>query len=141
MTGLWVPASSADPLLARMYERHYSRRNRNRRNVRFVGPGECMVLRTIDYRAVWAWRSSRYRQDGRKGIECSVFRNEGPLLSSALIREAVAWARQRWPGERLFTFVDPSRVRSRRPGACFRIAGWRRVKGTTARGLIELEAV
>ena len=141
MTSLWIPASSADPLLARMYERHYSARarKRSRRNPRFVGPGACMVLRTVAWDAVWAWRLSRYRQDGRHGVECSLFRNEGPLLSSALIREAVGWAEKRWPTERLFTFVDPAAVRSPRPGACFRIAGWRRMTGTTARGLIELE--
>ena len=59
--------------------------------------------------------------------------------SSDLIREAVMWARKRWPAERLFTFVDPAAIRSPRPGACFRIAGWQRVDGVTARGLIELE--
>ena len=141
MRSLWIPASSADPLLGTMYERHYSCRTKHRRrNPRFVGPGECMVLRTLAWDAMWVWRFSRYRQDGRKGVECSVFRNEGPCLASDLIREATAWGRERWPHERLFTFVNPARIRSPRPGACFRIAGWQRVPGTTSRGLLELEA-
>ena len=141
MMGCWIPASSADPLLARMYERHYSCRNRNRRNQRFVGPGECMVLRTVEWDALWSWRLSRYRQDGRHGVECTIFRNEGRRhLSSDMIREAVAWARKRWPRMRLFTFVDPTAVDSPNPGACFRHAGWKRLKYTTARGLLEFEA-
>ena len=140
MMGYWIPASSADPMLSRMYERHYSCKQRKRRNVRFVGPGECMVLRTVEWDAMWSWRLSRYRQDGRYGVECSIFRNEGRKLSSDLIREAVTWARKRWPGERLFTFVNAEVVASPNPGACFRHAGWRRLPDTTARGLLEFEA-
>ena len=138
MTGHWIPASSADPVLARMYERHYScRTSGRRRNIRFVGPGECMVLRTVRWDALWAWRLERYRQDGQHGVCCAIFRNEGPELSSTLIREAVAWARQRWPGERLFTFVRPDAV-SRNPGYCFKVAGWRRT-GKSAKGLHVLD--
>ena len=138
MNGHWIPASSADPSLARMYERHYSCRTAGRRrNVRFLGPGECMVLRTFAWDALWAWRLSRYRQDRQTGVECSIFRNEGPILSSDLIREAVAWARKRWPGERLFTFVRPGAV-SENPGYCFKVAGWRHV-GESAKGLHILE--
>ncbi len=58
------------------------------------------------------------------GIECLIFRNEGPILSSTLIREAdeLAWAR--WPGERHFTYVWDAKVRSTNPGFCFKRAGW-----------------
>jgi hypothetical protein len=54
-----------------------------------------------------------------------------------------AWAR--WPGARLFTFVDPlavmPTVRASRPtwGHCFYQAGWR-FAGLTARRLHILEA-
>ena len=122
-----------------MYERHYSCRTAGRRrNARFVGPGECLVLRTLAWDALWAWRLSRYRQDKQTGVECSIFRNEGPVLSSLLIREAVSLARERWPRERLFTFVRPGAV-SANPGYCFKRAGWRRC-GESAKGLIVLEA-
>ena len=140
MTGYWIPASPADPILAAMYERHYSCRNQTRRNMRFIGPGECMVLRTVEYDAMLAWRLSRFRQDGLDGVECTIFRNEGTKLSSALVREAVKWARQRWKFKRLWTFVDPASVRSTNPGACFKHAGWVRTGYTSARGLVELEA-
>jgi hypothetical protein len=38
--------------------------------------------------------------------------------------EQHAWSR--WPGQRLYTYVDPKSVKSRNPGYCFRCAGWRR---------------
>ena len=68
----------------------------------------------------------------------TVFRNEGPLLSSDLIREACGIAWERWPGERLFTHVNPSKVQSTNPGYCFLRAGWRRC-GKTKGGLVILE--
>ena len=38
--------------------------------------------------------------------------------------DSLAW--ERWPGERLFTYVDPNKVRSFNPGYCFLRAGWDR---------------
>ena len=43
---------------------------------------------------------------GETGVNCAVFRNEGPVRSSELIMAADAVAWLRWPGERLYTYVD-----------------------------------
>ena len=69
----------------------------------------------------------------RHGIMCSVFRNEGPLRSSDLILEAEDLAWRRWPGQRLFTYVWPAKLKPpehkyrkpKVPGKCFIAAGWR----------------
>lgn len=60
------------------------------------------------------------------GINCTIFRNEGPELSSKLIAEAERWALRRWPGaKRFFTYVNGEKVKSKRPGWCFIKAGWK----------------
>jgi hypothetical protein len=85
----------------------------------FVGPGESIVLLSPDARALFVWRKERYRLDGQIGVNNAVFRNEGSSAGRAsdLIEAAVSEAWQRWPGERLFTFVDASKVRHKRdPG-------------------------
>lgn len=94
----------------------------------FVGPGEKMVLLTSDSRALFVWRKF-ISDDGQTGVNCAVFRNEGPELSSSLILEAEQLAWERWPGERLYTYVDGEKTKKRRgkrhpPGYCFIKAGW-----------------
>jgi hypothetical protein len=119
-----------------MYARHYSARRLPGRT-QCLGPGETIALRTAECDAIFAWR--KFIDDsGQRGVCCAVFRNEGPTLSSILIRQADAIADHVWPGQRHYTFVDPSGVRSANPGACFRHAGWRRC-GETKGGLIVLE--
>ena len=59
------------------------------------------------------------------GVMCSVFRNEGPILSSTLVEEAMGLAWDKWPGKRLFTYVWDERVASTNPGYCFKKAGWK----------------
>lgn len=105
-----------------------------------------MVLLTSDCAAVFVWlRSTIRRLDGQEGVCCTLFRNEGPTLSSDLIREACALAWRRWPAERLFTYVDASQVASPNPGYCFKAAGWRLVRTgagrpyQSGRGLLLLE--
>ncbi len=108
-----------------------------------------MVLLTVDTRALFVWHhmmdpderdalgiDKRREQRGntpskycggkeRVGVMCSVFRNEGLVLSSTLILEAMDLAWQRWPGQRLFTYVWDAKVKSVNPGYCFKIAGWK----------------
>jgi hypothetical protein len=96
-----------------------------------------MVLLTTDGRALFVWRKFR-SDDGQEGINCAIFRNEGPKLSSGLILEAEPLAWRRWPGERLYTYVNPKKVKSTNPGYCFLMAGWRKC-GKTKGGLIILE--
>jgi len=143
----WLAVRDGDPRARAMYLRHYSSsKARGRYTIvpignlgRFMGSGERMVLLTGDCRAIFAWRAQRYRADGQRGVECTIFRNEGhTALASDLVDEACELAWQRWPAERLFTFVDPLKVRSPNPGYCFKRAGFRFV-GRTARGLHILE--
>lgn len=144
--GHWLPVRDGDDRARALYLRHYSAQKNRRTGVlpqtenqrRFVGNGEKMILLTPTNDAVFAWLFGRYRKDGQTGINCTLFRNEGPVLSSMLIQEADALADVRWPGERHYTFVDPAKVRSVNPGYCFKQAGWRQC-GVTKRGLIVLE--
>jgi hypothetical protein len=128
--GYWLPSHRADPRAYALYRRHYSAAknstSRRTQTSNFMGPGECMVLLTEDCQAVFAWqRNTTQRYDHQTGVICTLFRNEGPVLSSELIREASELARQRWPGERLFTYVADNKIRSTNPGYCFLKAGWR----------------
>jgi len=60
-------------------------------------------------------------------------------LSSELIRAAEVFAWDRWPGQRLYTYVNPRKVQSRNPGYCFLMAGWRKCGVTKTRRLIIFE--
>jgi hypothetical protein len=131
----WRPARDGDAIGLELYLRHYSARAYADRRVRrlFVGPGEKLVLVAHDDAAVFVWRSF-ISMDDQVGICCAVFRNEGSVLSSTLIREADDVAFARWPRVgRHYTYVAPSKVRSSNPGYCFLMAGWRRA-GVTKGG-------
>jgi hypothetical protein len=149
--GHWLPVKDGDDRARALYLRHYSGRHYldRVRPAYFVGPGEKMVLLNFDCTALYVWKRnmipldqrSRYpRQDRQAGVFCSVFRNESPILSSDLIREAMDLAWRRWPGERLFTYVNPAKIRSTNPGACFKYAGWR-CCGMSKGGLVILECL
>lgn len=139
--GYWCFVSDGDLRARALFRRHYTyRRYRDGRDPKlFAGPGEKMVLMTTGCDALFVWRKFR-SADGQRGINCAVFRNESHILSSVLIREAMQLAWRRWPGERLYTYVNPRRIRSRNPGCCFKCAGWS-VCGHTKRGLLILEAL
>ena len=142
--GHWLSSNKFDPRALAIYERHYSARHYadGRKRVQFVGPGEQMVLLTVCCRALFVWvRNTIERFDHQTGINCAVFRNEGAGLSSELIREADELAWQRWPGERHFTYVDDSKIRSSNPGYCFLKAGWQRVGRSKTNRLTLLERV
>jgi hypothetical protein len=136
LDGHWLAVKDADPRAVSLYRRHYSNKLKSR--IQRAGIGGCgprLVLLTPDCQALFIWRGrlmgtpTQY-DDGQRGVMCSVFRNEGPVRSSDLIREAVDIAWARWPGERLFTYVWDAKVatstqRGRaRAGWCFRKAGW-----------------
>lgn len=134
----WWLTKDGDRSCLQLFRRHYSCRNLRPKNGLFVGPGNKIVLRTDPGDAVFVWRLAEFRADGQEGIECTLFRNEGPVRSSELVRQADAIADHVWPGRRHYTFVDPAAVRSSNPGCCFTAAGWRRC-GWTKGGLIILE--
>lgn len=141
----WQEVRDGNDSVRTIFNRHYSRR-RDSTSKLFIGPGSKFALITADGTAISAWRKQRYRADGERGVECTIFRREDGDLASALLSEAMAIAWRRWPGERLFTFVDPRKVqptwRASRPtwGHVFYLAGWRFVR-VTAKGLHVLEAL
>lgn len=137
---LWWLTKDGDKDCLRMYERHYSayRYRDGRKRSQFVGPGETIVLRTFAGNAFFVWR--RFIDDsGEQGVNCAAFRNESEHRSSELVRQADAVANFCWPRLRHYTYVDPKAVRSRNPGYCFLVAGWRRCKHRTKNGLMVLE--
>jgi hypothetical protein len=135
----WLEAKDGDKTLLSLYERHYSAYQYadGRERKLFVGPGEKLILKTLDGSAGLAWR--KFIDDsGQTGINCAFFRNEGLILSSELILEAEQIAWQKWSGERLYTYVNPNKIKSKNPGCCFLKAGWRKC-GKTKNGLLILE--
>ncbi len=52
---------------------------------------------------------------------------------------ALAWAE--WGPQRLYTYVNPRRVRSSNPGYCFKQAGWRLCGVTKTRKLLILDCL
>ena len=136
---LWYLTKDGDVSCMALFRRHYSHRKyADGRDVKlFCGPGEKIVLRTKAADALFVWR--RFIDDsGQEGINCAVFRNESPHRSSELIRQADAIADHIWPGCRHYTYVDSGNVRSRNPGYCFIVAGWKRC-GVTKSGKLILE--
>lgn len=124
-TAFWRQSRDGDPSGLALYRRHYSRRRYadGRDPALFVGPGEKTVLLSHDDDALFVWRRF-IDASGQDGVNCAVFRNESAHLSSAVILDAETWAADRWPGERLYTYVNPSVIRSTNPDACFKHAGW-----------------
>jgi hypothetical protein len=136
---IWWLTKDGDRECLALYERHYSayRYRDGRKRTHFCGPGQKIVLRTLEASALFVWRKF-IDASGQVGINCSVFRNESAFRSSDLVRQADAIADHCWPGERHYTYVNAAKVRSTNPGFCFLQAGWRRA-GRTKGGLIILE--
>lgn len=135
----WWITKDGDAACLALYERHYSAYRYRDGRVRklFAGPGQKIVLRTESGDAMFVWR--KFKDDsGQEGVNCAVFRNEGRILSSELVRQADVVADFTWPGERHYTYVRAEAVRSRNPGFCFLAAGWRKC-GYTKGGLLILE--
>lgn len=102
-------------------------------------PGQTLVLLTPDALAVWGWwrphpDSGLSSMNGMDGWTCTIFRNEGSVLSSLLVLDAeralIETGHDIGP-DGLLTYVWDKRVRSVNPGACFKHAGWK-VKGRSA---------
>ena len=138
--GAWYSIADGDPVARDLFSRHYSHYvyKDGRKPKKFVGPGEYMALMTSDCRALFVWRKF-ISADGQQGVNCAIFRNEGNMKSSTLIREACQLAWQRWSGARLYTYVNPRAVRSGNPGYCFKMAGWKKCGVTKTRKLLIFE--
>jgi hypothetical protein len=143
----WQKSWRADPLANTLAKHHYTCQSPD--SAQFVPPGRCLVLRTPEADAVWvtSWPIADYVKHAWAGAwVCSLFRNEstGRVLSSALIRDAVAATRWYWPHVPplgMVTFVDASKTRRKRdPGRCYVKAGWTRLQERTKEdGLIVLQ--
>jgi len=106
-----MEVKDGDPRARSLFERHdtWRRLPRGRRRTLCVGPGEKMVLLTVTCDALFVWRTFR-SMDGQTGVYCAAFRNESSVRSSVLVREACELARRRWPGERLYTYVNTGKT-------------------------------
>lgn len=151
--GHWLPVKDGDERAFALYKRHYSyheyrdgrRRHGYRNRFLIMGPGEKEIFITVTCDALIAFR--KFIDDsGQEGVNLAIFRNEGAIRSSALLLEAEQLAWRIWPGERLYTYVNPKRIRTGspssgkpNPGKCFVKAGWVRLKETTKDGLVILE--
>ena len=140
MNDVWSVSHRADPRALPLADRHYNRQKPG--TPQFVPPGRCIVLLAPwfgEANALWVSSWPKYAQHDWEGAwVCTCFRNEGPGLSSDLIRKAVTVTALLWhdpPEQGFVTFVDASKVRKKRdPGRCYRRAGWRHV-GFTKGGL------
>lgn len=141
LTEHWtITMNRASPDLVAMYERHYSCHQYadGRIRTQAIAPGQYIAVMTSNKDALFIWQKSKYRADKQQGINCAVFRNEGVIKSSILIREAMELAWMKWGYQRLFTFVDARKIKSNNPGYCFKLCGWKSA-GMTNSGLHVLE--
>jgi hypothetical protein len=130
---LWERVTKFDPRACALADRHYSRRKPG--SGQFMPPGQTVVL--LGDKAVWGWwrphpHSGIRSMNGLDGWTCTIFRNEGPGLSSALVLAAEAFLTDCGP-DGLLTYVWDAKVASSNPGCCFKKAGYRRV-GRSADG-------
>lgn len=137
----WRLSHRADKAALPLADRHYNRQKPG--TPQFVPPGRCLVF-LCGNEALWvsSWPFKEYVKHEWAGAwVCSCFRNEGPILSSTLITEAVQATRYFWgdpPEIGMVTFVDPCKVRKKRDfGRCYLKAGFKNV-GETKGGLVAL---
>ena len=135
--GLMV-TSPFDPEMAKLADRHYSRRKVG--SPQFANNGRKLILRNAEGTVLFVWMYPRpeLRWDHQRGYNCAMFRNESVRQSSDLIREAEAFAFEKWGPNRLYTYVDASKIRSPNAGYCFQMAGWTKHKERSKTGKILL---
>ena len=121
----WHEVTKYDARARALADRHYSRQRPGA--AQFMPPGRTLVLLSDDELAVWGV-CENIDPRGAVRWRVTIFRNEGPLLSSRLIELATRATRDHWrgrePGCDLTTEVDPLEVESANPGFCFKRAGW-----------------
>ena len=139
----WYKSHRADSRASVLADRHYNRQKKGA--AQFVPPGRCLVLLTAKADAVWttSWPFAQYVKHAWAGAWVnSLFRNEGDILSSELINQAVSATLAEWkrpPEQGMITFISTKHVRKKRDwGRCFRKAGFIHV-GETKGGLIALQ--
>lgn len=128
----WNRVGKRDLRSASLADRHYSRRTVG--SDQFMPPGQTLILLTEDELAVWGWwrpapSSGLQAMNGLDGWTCTIFRNEGPELSSLLILAAEVELREQigeCGADGMLTYVWMAKVASVNPGYCFKKAGWKR---------------
>lgn len=142
-SGPWVEVRDGNLTAACIYDRHYSRNPGSRGDDRVAGPGKKLVLLTPDVRGLFVWREFQTKDPTAApgDINCAIFRNEGAGLASELILSAMELAYMKWGKRRLYTYVNPRKVRSPNPGYCFKRAGWHVCGVTKTRKLLILETL
>lgn len=136
----WQASHRFDRRALPLANRHYNRQKPD--SPQFVPPGGCAVLLTATEDALWVTSTpmAEYvRHDWPGAWVNSLFRNEGPVLSSELIRQATAASRFLLgdpPPEGIVSFIDTTKTRRKRdPGRCYIKAGWHYL-GLTKGGLV-----
>jgi hypothetical protein len=119
-----------DAECAALADDHYSRQSPGDRQ--FMPPGRTIIIRNPAGTMVfgWNWQLPHKRKDRESGYCCSIFRNVSELRSSDVILECTQIAFRKWGPDRVFTYVDPTKIRSANPGYCFKQAGWSFVRKT-----------
>jgi hypothetical protein len=143
MPSPWLYANRFDPIARRLADRHYNRHTIG--SPQFAPPGELVALVSLDETAVFAAVRQQFSKHRWPGAWMnSLFRNEGLVRSSDLIRFAVSAVRAVWrdtPEAGIITFVDPRHVRPTRRrgrdvfGYCYDRAGFEHVGFTSDRKL------
>lgn len=139
----WHLSNRADKSVVPLADRHYNRQKIG--SPQFVPPGRCLVLKTGKVDAFWvtSWPFAEYVRHAWAGAwVCSAFRNESSVLSSLLIKEAIAASLAYFgspPELGMITFVDTKKVKHKRDfGRCYRRAGFKHV-GWTKGGLMAFQ--
>lgn len=125
----WTLSHSSDASARKIADRHYNRQKIG--SQRFLPPGRCVTLLSRDGQALWvtSWPYAIYVRHAWAGAWInSLFRNESSVLSSVLIRDALAVTRSIWPNPPslgLVTFIDTEKTKRKRdPGRCYIRAGF-----------------
>jgi hypothetical protein len=137
---MWIVTNKGDQACRLLADRHYSRQKPG--SPQFCRPGKNLVLKTPNEDAVWVtWTG--IRDDGISAWECTIFRNESPILSSELVKAATNLTYEHWgepPADGLITYVKQEAVKSVNPGYCFLKAGWTKFGYSKRRNLLRLQA-
>jgi hypothetical protein len=135
---MWRIVGKFHPVTAKLADGHYSRRKPGA--PQFMPPGQTLILLSEDELAVFGWwrphpAAGLKAMNGLDGWTCTIFRNTGRQLSSALIlaAEPILLARYDVGPDGLMTYVWDKKIRSPNPGYCFKCAGYQ-VAGRSADG-------
>lgn len=127
----WVKIKKSHPVAVALANRHYSRIAFGKQGVSLGPPGRLVCYLAQDQTAVWVshWPYAHLALDHLDAYRCTMFRNEGPTLSSIMIKEAMRLTQDHWgaqPADEWITWVAPDLTASNVSGWCFRRAGWYR---------------